>query len=94
MCSVCVLALSPGLLDSLIRVPEPGGILFLDDADPIIYTVQSPPPPEDAPTPDVVASLTAQLAWQGDPHLPRIRPWEQARCRVHICVHCGAQNEP
>ncbi|TFK90189.1 hypothetical protein K466DRAFT_401046 [Polyporus arcularius HHB13444] len=65
-------------------VLKPVGILFLDDADPIIYTVQSPRRQQDAPTHDVAASLTAQLAWQGDPHLPRIRPCERARCRLDI----------
>ncbi|RPD57318.1 hypothetical protein L226DRAFT_547045 [Lentinus tigrinus ALCF2SS1-7] len=47
-----------------LTVAEPGGILFLDDADPVIYTEQSPPPPEDALSHDIPASLGAP-GWQG-----------------------------
>ncbi|KAI0710331.1 hypothetical protein C8T65DRAFT_193332 [Cerioporus squamosus] len=56
-----------GWKDALANVRDglkPGGILFLDDADPIIYTEQYPPPPEDAPTHDVAASLAAP-GWLG-----------------------------
>ncbi|KZT21920.1 hypothetical protein NEOLEDRAFT_1098552 [Neolentinus lepideus HHB14362 ss-1] len=47
------------------QVLKPDGILMLNEADPVLYSTDFPPPPEDAPSHDLTASLSIQ-GWLGN----------------------------